>query len=59
MHKAIDRCRICGEENFVTVIDLGQQALTGVFPQTEDQNVPVGPLELVKCCEASGGCGLV
>ena len=59
MHKAIDRCRICGEENFDSVIDLGQQALTGVFPQTEDQNVPVGPLELVKCCEKSGGCGLV
>ena len=59
MYKAINRCRICGGENFDSVIDLGQQALTGVFPKAEDQHVPVGPLELIKCCEKSGGCGLV
>ena len=59
MHKAISKCRICGGETFDSVLNLGQQALTGVFPKAEDQHVPVGPLELVKCSEASGGCGLV
>lgn len=59
MHKAIHSCRICGNLDFDPVVDLGSQALTGVFPKSEDQPVPVGPLELVKCREPTGGCGLV
>lgn len=59
MHQAIERCRICGKSDFDVVIDLGSQALTGVFPKTREQSVPVGPLELVKCREQTGGCGLV
>ena len=50
MHKAISKCRICGGETFDSVLNLGQQALTGVFPKAEDQHVPFGPLEL-KCSE--------
>ena len=37
------------------VLDLGIQALSGVFPKSFSVNVPAGPLKLVKC----GACGLV
>ena len=47
--KRIDRCRICGSTDLVCVLDLGEQALTGVFPRSRDQEVTVGPLRLVKC----------
>ncbi|NCA10291.1 class I SAM-dependent methyltransferase [bacterium] len=59
MHKAIHTCRICSHADFDVVVDLGSQALTGVFPRSEEEHVPVGPLELIKCREATGGCGLV
>jgi NDP-4-keto-2,6-dideoxyhexose 3-C-methyltransferase len=39
----------------VDVFDLGEQALTGVFPKSSGENVPSGPLRLSKCM----GCGLV
>jgi len=54
----ISKCRICGASDFVPVMSLGEQALTGVFPRTKDVKVTSGPLDLVKCC-ASNGCGLV
>ncbi len=43
------RCRISGSEHLVNVLDLGVQALTGVFPK--DKNVPItsGPLRLMWC----------
>jgi NDP-4-keto-2,6-dideoxyhexose 3-C-methyltransferase len=53
----IDECRICGNTELVPVLDLGPQALTGLFPRRPDEPVPVIPLELVKCSPA--GCGLV
>lgn len=56
MFKEISRCRICGNQNLELVIDLGMQALTGVFPN-ENENVEISPLELVKCNEK--GCGLL
>ena len=58
MNKSIDRCRICDNKQLVEVLDLGIQALTGVFPQTRSQSVTRGPLRLVKCM---GGdvCGLL
>ncbi|MBM4059293.1 MAG: class I SAM-dependent methyltransferase, partial [Planctomycetes bacterium] len=34
-------------------------AFTGLFPRHESDPVPYGPLHLVKCAEATGGCGLV
>jgi NDP-4-keto-2,6-dideoxyhexose 3-C-methyltransferase len=44
---------------FETVLDLGEQYLTGVFPKTkESQTLSKGPLHLVRCCETDG-CGLV
>ncbi|MER6912286.1 class I SAM-dependent methyltransferase [Streptomyces sp. NPDC000594] len=53
----ITACRICGNRELVPVLDLGEQALTGVFPTSRDQVVPAVPLELVVCSPA--GCGLV
>lgn len=55
-------CRICGGTNLVGVVDLGEQALTGVFPKTRGEHVTVGPLELVKCVASDANaeaCGLV
>ncbi|MBN6033965.1 class I SAM-dependent methyltransferase [Amycolatopsis sp. 195334CR] len=49
-------CRICGNTELLTVLDLGNQALTGIFPRP-GQVVPSAPLELVRC--APGGCGLL
>ncbi|MER7169110.1 class I SAM-dependent methyltransferase [Micromonospora sp. NPDC000207] len=51
------RCRICGNEDLESVLHLGEQALTGVFPHSPDDVVPTFPLELVTC--APPGCGLV
>jgi NDP-4-keto-2,6-dideoxyhexose 3-C-methyltransferase len=56
--KEISRCRICGGEDLVKVLDLGIQTLTGVFPKSPDEPITAGPLILVKCA-ADGGCGLL
>ena len=42
-------CRVCGSSEFVTVLNLGQHALTGVFPASSDESVSEGPLELTWC----------
>lgn len=49
MTKRIERCRVGGSTNLVSVLSLGDQALTGVFPSSADVPVTVGPLELVWC----------
>lgn len=58
MHRQIDQCRVCGNSHLKPLLDLGHQALTGVFPKRRDDQVAVGPLRLVKC-HGSGACGLV
>ena len=55
MYQRIADCRMCYSADLTPVLDLGLQALTGVFPKTRTENVPAGPLALVKC----GDCGLV
>jgi NDP-4-keto-2,6-dideoxyhexose 3-C-methyltransferase len=57
----IKRCRICGNEHFITVIDLGNQALSGRFPKKDDPDPPRAPLVLVKCDNTKNpdACGLV
>ncbi|MEG1910487.1 MAG: hypothetical protein RR190_05915, partial [Bacteroidales bacterium] len=35
MYKEITKCRICGNENLMPIMNLGTQALTGVFPVDE------------------------
>jgi len=61
MYSEIKRCRICGSEDFVPIINLGVQYLTGVFPRRKEEIITSGPLELVKCNEgkADKSCGLV
>jgi len=54
----INGCRVCGNQNLVQVLDLGEQVLTGVFPRTRDASITVGPLHLVKCM-GDQACGLV
>lgn len=45
----VTACRLCGSGDLEKVLDLGEQALTGVFPASTEEPVPVGPLELVWC----------
>src|ERR1700744_5320975 len=60
MIKVIKKCRICGNKDLVPVIDLGNLALTGVFPGKKNQAITKGPLELVKCREHNENhCGLL
>jgi NDP-4-keto-2,6-dideoxyhexose 3-C-methyltransferase len=61
MFRAIDRCRVCGNTDLEPALDLGEQALTGVFPRTAGQVVPAMPLHLVRCVSEGerAGCGLV
>lgn len=51
-------CRICKSTDLIPILDLGTQALTGVFPKSKDEQILSGPLELVKC-SGENGCGLV
>lgn len=39
-------------------MNLGNQALTGVFPKSRSETVTAGPVELVRC-STTDGCGLV
>jgi len=48
-YKKITTCRISTSTNLVSVLNLGFQSLTGVFPKTVEQNVTEGPIELVWC----------
>lgn len=49
MHTEISKCRISGSSNLVTVLSLGEQYLTGVFPKSPEEKVTKGPLDLVWC----------
>jgi len=52
-YREATRCRLSGSEHLVSVLNLGTQALTGVFPRSAAEPVTSGPLELV-WCPASG-----
>ena len=58
IYRRIERCRICGNARLEPLLDLGEQALTGVFPKQAGEHVGAGPLRLVKC-HGDGACGLV
>jgi hypothetical protein len=55
MYSEIKKCRICENTNLVTVLSLGEQSLTGVFPKNPSDSVTSGPLDLVWCPQ----CGLL
>jgi NDP-4-keto-2,6-dideoxyhexose 3-C-methyltransferase len=57
MLMSISQCRICGNRSLIPVLDLGEQALTGIFPKHRDEPVPIAPLEILRC--GPDGCGLV
>jgi len=61
MYTKINKCRICGNKDLASILNLGNQYLTGVFPKTRLHSLTSGPLELVKCLEKnnSQNCGLV
>jgi len=59
-NKKIDACRMCGNKNLKSVVDLGDQYLTGVFPSEKmKDDLTYGPLRLVKCHESKNSCGLL
>jgi hypothetical protein len=51
MYTEINKCRLCNGRNLLTVLSLGEQYLTGVFPKSTKEKVTKGPLELVWCSE--------
>lgn len=59
MYKKAKKCRMCGNTNLVEVLNLGAQALTGIFPKREGDKITSGPLVLVKCLGGKDACGLV
>jgi len=61
MYTEIKKCRICRNTDLISIINLGNQYLTGVFPKSRKESITLGPLELVKCQEIKYGntCGLV
>ncbi len=60
LYEEIKQCRICGNKNLVSILNLGEQSLTGVFPK-ENEEVEIGPLEVVKCFDENreNSCGLL
>mgnify|MGYP003334521238 CR=1 FL=1 len=59
MFHKIEKCRVCNNKNLITILDLGDQYLSGIFPKNIDFEMYNGPLKLVKCDEETGGCGHV
>ena len=59
MYRKVEHCRICGNTDLTTVLDLGEQMLTGVFPEAIDKSITTGPLRLVKCTGKDDVCGLL
>lgn len=59
--REIKKCRICGNDQLITIIDMGNQALSGRFPKKGDPEPPRAPLVLVKCDNTKNpdACGLV
>ena len=57
----INKCRICGNRDLISILNLKKQVLTGVFPKDKQEPISSGPLELVKCHEDKKNvfCGLL
>ena len=54
-------CRICGNANLTSILSLGDQPLSGVFPRPDAPDPSLSPLDLIRCDKEAhpGGCGLV
>lgn len=57
MYSEIKNCRICKSKDLQTILSLGEQYLTGVFPKSKEigEKVSKRPLDLVRC----SCCGLL
>ena len=49
MYKEIKKCRLQKSPDLISVLNLGNQYMTGIFPKSLDQHVHKCPLELVWC----------
>ena len=58
MSETIQTCRITGTKDLITVLDLGAQCLTSVYPLPEEPDPSISPLELVFANDADG-CHLI
>lgn len=54
LYAEVTKCRLCKNDELEVVVDLGEMALSGVFPKPSE-TVGAGPLTLVHC----NNCGLV
>ena len=54
-------CRICGNDDLVPVVDLGNQCLSGIFPKKNAPDPSRSPLQLIKCDNSKNSdvCGLL
>ncbi|HXK19297.1 MAG TPA: class I SAM-dependent methyltransferase [Polyangiaceae bacterium] len=48
-YSQVTACRASGSKHLLSVLNLGTQALSGVFPASASEPVTAGPLELVWC----------
>ena len=49
MSRIHKRCRICGNSNLIPILNLGNQALSSVFPDKISADPDASPLEMVLC----------
>ena len=63
MISKIERCRICGNSDVVSIVDIGEQYLSSVFPVSLNYRDTTAryPLALVMCRQTKGdsNCGLI
>ena len=52
MYKEIIQCRVSKSAALKTILNLGNQYLSGVFPKSKNQEIGKAPLELVWCNES-------
>lgn len=55
-YHVIKKCRLCGESEFETLLDLGSQWLGSRFPKLMEK-IPLSPLTLIKCLNSD--CQLI
>ncbi len=48
-YTALQKCRVSASKSLIPILDLGEQALTGVFPRDPSAPITTGPLRLVWC----------
>jgi hypothetical protein len=51
--KYLKKCRNCNSNELISVLSIGEQYLTGVFPKNINQKITKGPLDLFFCNNCS------